>query len=74
MPDLTLQNFLKELGLRLGAAVVVVGIFFGVGYANRTDLFGLSRLLNNRIAFFAVAFLLVAIASMGWIAFQQYRT
>ncbi|MCT9098471.1 hypothetical protein [Haloarchaeobius sp. HME9146] len=74
MPDLTLQNFLKEVGLRLGAAVVVVGTFFGLGYVNRTDFLGLSRLLDNRLAFFAVAFLLVGVASLGWIVFQRGKT
>ena len=74
MSDRTLQNFLKELGMRLGAAVVVVGSFVGLGYANRTNLFGLSRVLNNQLAFFAIAFLLVGVASLGWVTFQQYRT
>lgn len=70
--DLTFSNFLKELGMRVGAAAVVVGIFFGLGYLNRTDFLGLSGLLGNQIAFFGVAFLLVGIVSAGWIAFQRY--
>ena len=74
MGDLTFRNFLKELGLRLGAAVVVVGTFFGLGYANRIDFLGLSTLLNDRLVFFAVAFLLVGVASLSWITFQRYRT
>lgn len=74
MSDLTLESFLKELGLRFGAAGVVVGTFLGLGYANRTDLLGLARLLDNQLAFFVVAFLLVGIASLCWVAFQRYRT
>lgn len=74
MADLTFRNFLKEVGLRLGAAVVVVGTFFGLGYANRTEFLGLSTLLADRFVFVAVAFLLVGVASLGWITFQRYRT
>lgn len=40
--DFTLGNFLKELGMRIGAAAVVVGVFFVLGYLNRTDLLGSS--------------------------------
>lgn len=72
-PDTTLKSFLSDLGMRLGAAAVVVGIFFGLSYLNRTDLFGLSRLLGNQFAFFTVAFLLVGIVSVGWIVFQHNR-
>jgi hypothetical protein len=74
MADLTLRNFLKELGLRLSAAAVVVGTFFALGYANRTDFLGLSTLLTNRLVFFAVAFLIVGVASLCWIAFRRYST
>ncbi len=70
--DLSLKNFLKDLGMRIGAAAVVVGIFFSLGYANRTDFFGLSSLLGNQLVFFAVAFLLVGIASICWIVFQRH--
>lgn len=72
--DLTFVNFLKDLGMRVGAAAVVVGVFFGLGYVNRTDFLGLSSLLGNQLAFFAVAFLLVGIVSSGWVAFQRYRS
>ncbi|MFA9516876.1 hypothetical protein ACERIT_06620 [Halopenitus sp. H-Gu1] len=71
--DLSLGNFLRELGFRLTAAGVVVGMFFGLGYVNRLDLFGLSSVLDTQFAFFAVAFGLVVIASVIWIGFQQYR-
>lgn len=73
MADLTFWNFLKEVGLRLGAAVVVVGTFFSLGYANRTDFLGVSALLNDRLTFFVVAFFVIGIASLGWIALQKYR-
>ena len=71
--DLTFQNFLKELGMRITAAAVVVGVFFGLGYVTRTDLFGLSGLLGDPFAFFTAAFLLIGVISLGWIAFQRYR-
>lgn len=71
--DLTFENLLKDLGMRIGAAAVVLGIFFGLGYLNRTDFLGLSGLLGNQLGFFAVAFLLVGIVSLGWIVLQRYR-
>lgn len=71
--DLTFENFLKDFGMRIGAAAVVLGIFFGLGYLNRTGFLGLSRFLDNQIVFFALAFLLVGISSLGWIVFQRYR-
>lgn len=70
--DLTFKNFLKELGMRLGAAAVVVGVFFGLGYLNRTDFLGLSSLLSNRSSFVAVSFLLIGIISLSWIGIQRY--
>lgn len=71
--DLSLENFLKDLGARIGAAAVVVGIFFGLGYVNRTDFLGLSGLLGGQ-AFFAVAFVLVGVASVCWVVVQRYRS
>jgi hypothetical protein len=59
--------------MRIGAAAVVVCVFFGLGYVNRTDLFGLSGLLDNQLVFFAVAFVLVGIASVCWVVFQRSR-
>lgn len=73
MSDLTLENFLKEVGLRLCAAVVVVGTFVGLGYVTRTDVLGLSGLIDTPGTFFTVAFLLVGIASLGWVAVQRWR-
>lgn len=69
----TLQNFLRDVGLRLAAAGAVVGTFVGLGYANRTNLFGASALLDSQLAFFAVAFLLLGGVALGWIAVQQSR-
>jgi hypothetical protein len=71
--DLSFKNFLKDLGMRLGAAAVILGIFFGLGYANRTDLLGLSNLLGNQFAFFAVAFFLIGVCSVCCIVFQRSR-
>ena len=71
--DRTFETFLKDFGMRIGAAAVVVGTFFGLGYLNRTDFLGLSSLLGNRFGFFAAAFLLVGCCSVGWIAFRRYE-
>jgi hypothetical protein len=71
--DLTLQNFLKEVGLRIGAAVAVVGVFFGLGYVNRSDFLGISRFLGTQRAFFAVAFLLIGLVTLSWVMVQRYR-
>ena len=71
--DWTLEAFLRDFGARIGAAAVVLGIFFGLGYLNRTDVLGLSRLLGSQVGFFATAFLLVGVVSVSWIAFQRYR-
>lgn len=72
-PEPTLENFLRDLGLRIGAAVVVVGIFFGLGYINRTDFLGLSDLLGNQLVFLGGAFLLIGVAALGWMLLQRYR-
>lgn len=72
--DFSFENFLKDLGMRIGAAAVVLCIFFSLGYLNRTDLFGLSSLLGTPLAFFAVAFLLVGVSSVCWIVFQRSRS
>lgn len=71
--DWTLENFLKELGTRIGAAAVVVGVFAGLGSLARTGFLGLSHLLGDPVAFVATAFLLVGLASAGWIAVHRYR-
>ncbi len=73
VPEPTLDGFLRDLALRIGAGIVVIGIFFGLGYLNRTDFFGLSDFLGNQSVFFGSAFLLVGIASLGWMMIQRYR-
>lgn len=74
VPEPTLEGFLRDLGLRIGAGVVVIGIFFGLGYLNRTDFFSLSDHLGNRSFFFGSAFLLVGLVAVGWMAIQRYRS
>lgn len=69
----TFQNFVKDLGMRIGAAAVVVGIFFGLGYIKRADLLGLSSLLNSQLAFFTTTFLLVTLVAVTWILYQQSK-
>ena len=69
--DFTFTNFLKDLGMRVGAAVVVVGVFFGLSYINRTDFLVLSSFLGDQLVFFTVAFLLIGTASSIWIAFRR---
>lgn len=58
--DFTFGNFLKELGRRIGAAAVVVSVFFCLGYVNRTDFLGLSSFLDNQSGFFAVSLLFLS--------------
>lgn len=72
--DLTLENFLTELGSRVGATAVVVGLFFALGYVNRTGLLGLSAVLDDPLVFFAICFLLVGLLSLAWIGIQRYRS
>lgn len=69
--DGILGSFRSDLGTRAGAAAVVVGIF-GLGYVNRTDFLGLSSVLDSRLVFFAVSFLLLGLVGPGWTALQQY--
>lgn len=71
--DLSLGSVLRELGFRLAAAAVVVGIFFGLGLVNKVNFLGLSSVLDSQFAFFTVAFALVGAASVIWIGFQQYN-
>ena len=70
MADSTVEQFLREVGGRIGAAAVVVAVFVGVGYVNRVDLFGLSGLLGNRLVFFVTAFLAVGVVAVGWVAIR----
>lgn len=69
----TFRNFLNDLGMRLGAAAVVVGIFLGLGYVRRTDFLGLSSVLDSQLAFFSTAFLLITLVAVGWILYQRQK-
>lgn len=72
--DLSFNSFLRELVMRLGPAAIVVGIFVGLGYANRTNLLGLSSVLGDTFGFFAVAFGVIGFVSVCWIVFQRFIT
>lgn len=69
----TFRNFLKDLGMRIAAAVVIVGIFFGLGYIKRTDFLGFSGLLDSQLAFFIAAFLLITLVAVVWILYQRSK-
>ncbi|MFQ3275676.1 MAG: hypothetical protein ACI9LV_000363 [Candidatus Nanohaloarchaea archaeon] len=69
----TVENFLKDLGMRLGAAIAVIGLFFGLGYINRIDFLGLSPLLNTRAKFFTAGFILVGLISLIWVWYQSSK-
>ncbi len=69
----TFRKFLKDLGMRFGAAALVVGIFFGLGYIKRTDFLGLSSLLGGQLGFFTAAFLLITLVAVAWILYQQSK-
>jgi hypothetical protein len=69
--ELTFGNFLKDFGMRIGAAAVVVGIFFGLGYIKRTDFLGLAGVLKSQLAFFTAAFLLITLVAVMWILYRQ---
>lgn len=63
------QGFLNDLGMRIGAAIVVISVFFGLGYVKRTDLLGLGSLLESSTAFFTAAF---GIIGAIWILYLIY--
>jgi len=65
--DFTFREFLSDLGLRVAAAGIVVGIFVGLGRAKRTDIPGLSGLLSTEAGFFATAFLLIGLVTVAWV-------
>lgn len=69
----TFQNFVRDLGMRLGAAAVVISIFFGLGYIKRTDLLGLSSVLDGQLSFFTAAFLLITMVAVAWIIYQKSK-
>jgi len=63
------QGFLEDLGMRIGAAIVVISVFFGLGYVKRTDFLGLGGLLESGTAFFGTAFGLIGFL---WILYLVY--
>ena len=69
----TFNDFLKDLGMRISAASIVVGIFFGLGYFKRTDFLGLSSVLDSTTAYFTAAFALVALVAVVWILYQHTK-
>jgi hypothetical protein len=69
--DLSIGNLLKDLGMRLGAAVAAVSLFFTVAFIRQIDLFGLGRLLDTDVAFFTAVFVLAAAVSAAWIVYRQ---
>jgi hypothetical protein len=69
----TFRNFLEDLGMRISAAIVVVGIFFGLGYIKRTDFLGFSSLLGSQLGFFTAAFSLITLVAVAWILYQRSK-
>ena len=67
----TFRNFLKDLGMRIGVAAVVIRIFFGLGYIKRKDFLGLSFFIETQLAFFTAAFLMITGVAASWIVYQQ---
>lgn len=65
----SIRGFLEDLGMRAAAALVVISVFFGLGYVKRTNLFGLGALLDSGTAFFAAAF---GIIGCIWIFYLVY--
>jgi hypothetical protein len=63
------QGFLEDLGMRIGAAIVVISVFFGLGYVKRTDFLGLGGLLESGTAYFTAAFGLIGFL---WILYLVY--
>ncbi len=65
----SIRGFLEDVGMRAVAAMVVISVFFGLGYLRRTNLFGLGALLDSGTAFFAAAF---GIIGCIWILYLVY--
>jgi predicted outer membrane lipoprotein len=63
------EGFLKDLSMRIGAAIVVISVFFGLGYVKKTNFLGLGALLDSGTAFFAAAF---GIIGAVWVLYLLY--
>lgn len=44
----TLENFVKELGYRIGGAALAVGLIFSLAYIGNNDILGLGNLLDSQ--------------------------
>jgi predicted outer membrane lipoprotein len=65
----SIRDFLKDLSMRVVAALVVIFVFFALGYLRKTNLFGLGALLDSGTAFFAAAF---GIIGAVWVLYLLY--
>ncbi|WP_435128785.1 hypothetical protein [Halobaculum sp. D14] len=70
--DFSFRSFVRELGSRLAAAGVVLGIFFGLARLKTADIPVVSAALETQFVFFVAAFGLVGLAAALWIGFRQY--
>jgi membrane associated rhomboid family serine protease len=50
------QHIKNDLNMHIGAALIVISVFFGLGFVKRTDFLGLGSLLESGKAFFAAVF------------------
>jgi predicted outer membrane lipoprotein len=65
----TVEGLLRDIGIRVGAAIVVISVFFGLGYVKRTGFLGLGSLLESGTAFFTAAF---GIIGALWRSYMMY--
>jgi hypothetical protein len=65
----TKKHLKKYLKMRIGAALVVISVFFGLGYVKRTNLFSLGGLLESGTTFFTAAFVIIGAA---WVLYLVY--
>ncbi|MFB6216027.1 MAG: hypothetical protein ABEJ72_03540 [Candidatus Aenigmatarchaeota archaeon] len=70
MAEVGTQEHLKDdLKMRIGAALVVISVFFGLGHIKRTDFLGLAGLLEGGPAFFTAA---LGLTGAVWILYFLY--
>ena len=67
------EGFLKDLGMRAGAAVIVISVFFGLGYVKRTDSLGLGVLLDSGKAFFSAGFGFLGLVWICYLVYLYYK-